>query len=166
VPGVAGTSCAAPTASGIIATLNDLRLRAGKPTLGFLNPLLVRISVALKGEKRVSFDATDSPTCPQYQSGGSLYDVVSGCNAGCGEQGFCAQAGWDPVTGMGASVCVCVYVCVYVYVGVCVCVCVCVCVVCYLYLHLCVFLPSLGGSHTHQAHPTLHASRKSSERHA
>merc|ERR1711970_437935 len=36
--GIAGTSCATPTASGIIAALNDARLAAGKSSLGFLNP--------------------------------------------------------------------------------------------------------------------------------
>lgn len=33
-PGVAGTSCATPTASGVIALLNDALLQAGKPVLG------------------------------------------------------------------------------------------------------------------------------------
>lgn len=42
LPGVAGTSCAAPTFSGIMAMLNDQRIRANKPPLGFLNPFLVR----------------------------------------------------------------------------------------------------------------------------
>jgi len=42
LPGVAGTSCAAPTFSGVVSLLNDLRLQNGKPPLGFLNPLLVR----------------------------------------------------------------------------------------------------------------------------
>jgi len=42
MPGVAGTSCAAPTFSGVVALLNDLRLQNGKGPLGFLNPLLVR----------------------------------------------------------------------------------------------------------------------------
>ncbi len=36
---VDGTSCAAPTFSGIVALLNDVRLNLGKPPLGFLNPL-------------------------------------------------------------------------------------------------------------------------------
>merc|ERR1711862_1085477 len=36
-PGVAGTSCATPTASGVFTLLNDLRLQAGKSTLGFLS---------------------------------------------------------------------------------------------------------------------------------
>jgi hypothetical protein len=42
MPFVGGTSCATPTASGIVALLNDLRLQKGLSTLGFLNPLLVR----------------------------------------------------------------------------------------------------------------------------
>ena len=37
---VAGTSCASPIFAGMIALLNDIRLEAGKPVLGFLNPLL------------------------------------------------------------------------------------------------------------------------------
>ena len=41
VPDVAGTSCAAPTFSGVISLLNDLRLTRGQSSLGFLNPLLV-----------------------------------------------------------------------------------------------------------------------------
>eukprot|EP00051_Salpingoeca_urceolata_P021428 m.336287 g.336287 ORF g.336287 m.336287 type:complete len:645 (-) comp19795_c1_seq2:3835-5769(-) len=76
-PGVAGTSCASPTFSGVIALLNDLRARVSKPTLGFLNPLLYA---------NVS---------------SSLYDVVEGCNAGCEQSGFCSAVGWDPVTGLG-----------------------------------------------------------------
>ena len=35
-----GTSAAAPITASIIALINDARLRAGKPTLGFLNPLI------------------------------------------------------------------------------------------------------------------------------
>ena len=37
---VAGTSCSSPTAAGIFALLNDLRLKLGKSTLGFINPLI------------------------------------------------------------------------------------------------------------------------------
>ena len=40
-PGVAGTSCASPTFSGVVATLNDVRIRSGKGPLGFLNPYFV-----------------------------------------------------------------------------------------------------------------------------
>lgn len=38
-----GTSAAAPVVAGIIGLLNDARLRAGKPALGFVNPLLYAI---------------------------------------------------------------------------------------------------------------------------
>jgi tripeptidyl-peptidase-1 len=78
LPGVAGTSCASPTASGVIALLNDARIAAGKSTLGFLNPLL--------------YSALAS----------GLNDVTSGSNHGCGfGKGFPAVKGWDASTGLG-----------------------------------------------------------------
>jgi len=78
-PGVAGTSCASPTFTGVITLLNDLRLSRGQSTLGFLNPFL-------------------------YSHESALFDVTKGCNFGCpktNDVGFCAQAGWDPVSGLG-----------------------------------------------------------------
>lgn len=82
VPGVAGTSCAAPSASGIIALLNDARLVAGKSTLGFLNPWI-------------------------YQNLDKWNDIVRGNNEGgrCGSaggHGWPAVAGWDAATGAGS----------------------------------------------------------------
>jgi len=77
---VAGTSCACPTFAGIVALLNDQRLRANKSTLGFLNPLF-------------------------YKHPEVFMDVTKGCNQGgqrCGEVGFAASEGWDPVTGLGS----------------------------------------------------------------
>ena len=41
---VDGTSCAAPTTAGIISLLNDIRLNKGQSTLGFLNPLIYKLS--------------------------------------------------------------------------------------------------------------------------
>merc|ERR1712151_981183 len=78
--GVAGTSCATPTASGIVGALNDARLAAGKSSLGFLNPLLYSLA------------GTDV-----YQ------DITTGSNSGCGffSEGWPARAGWDAVTGLG-----------------------------------------------------------------
>lgn len=73
-----GTSAAAPTFTGLVALLNDARLRAGKKPLGFLNPLLY--SKGLLG----------------------FNDVTSGNAPGCGTDGFNATAGWDPVTGLGS----------------------------------------------------------------
>jgi len=83
LPGVAGTSCAAPTFSGVISLLNDLRLQNGKAPLGFLNPLLYQI-------------VNDHPTV--------FTDIVKGSNPGCGTVGFQASKGWDPATGLGSPV--------------------------------------------------------------
>lgn len=74
---VGGTSASSPTFGAVIALLNDYRLANGKPSLGFLNPLLY--STAASG----------------------LNDIVSGSNPGCGTAGFTAGIGWDPVTGLG-----------------------------------------------------------------
>lgn len=76
---VAGTSCSCPTFSGVVSLLNDIRLAAGKSTLGFLNPLF-------------------------YKNAGAFMDITTGSNqagTGCGPMGFSASAGWDPVTGLG-----------------------------------------------------------------
>jgi tripeptidyl-peptidase-1 len=76
--GVAGTSCASPTAAGVFGLLNDLRLQKGKATLGFLNPLL-------------------------YQNQDAFFDVTQGSGSGCGwfSHGWPATKGWDAVTGLG-----------------------------------------------------------------
>ncbi|KAF8214031.1 subtilisin-like protein [Mycena galopus ATCC 62051] len=74
---IGGTSAATPTFAGLVALLNDARLAAGRPALGFLNPLLYK-----RGEH-------------------AFNDVVAGSNPGCGTSGFNATTGWDPVTGLG-----------------------------------------------------------------
>ncbi|KAG7091987.1 hypothetical protein E1B28_008374 [Marasmius oreades] len=76
VTSVGGTSASSPTAAAIIALLNDVRLAAGKSSLGFLNPFI-------------------------YKNGAAFNDITSGNNPGCGTNGFDAGVGWDPVTGMG-----------------------------------------------------------------
>jgi tripeptidyl-peptidase-1 len=76
--GVAGTSCASPTAAGVFGLLNDLRLQDGKSTLGFLNPLL-------------------------YQNAAAFNDITTGSSQGCifFGKGWPATKGWDAVTGLG-----------------------------------------------------------------
>ncbi|KAI0716525.1 family S53 protease [Earliella scabrosa] len=72
-----GTSTSTPTFASIVALLNDQLLLAGKPLLGFLNPRL-------------------------YSMGSSaMTDITAGSNPGCGTDGFPADVGWDPVTGLG-----------------------------------------------------------------
>jgi tripeptidyl-peptidase-1 len=74
--GVSGTSCSSPTFAGIVASLNEIRLNAQKPTLGFLNPLI-------------------------YSNPNAFNDITVGNNPGCNTKGFFAASGWDPVTGLG-----------------------------------------------------------------
>lgn len=77
-----GTSCAAPVISAMVSLLNDLRLNAKKPPLGFLNPMLYQLG-ATKPE--VFIDITDGERNTQ----GSCV-------------GFAPAKGWDPITGWGA----------------------------------------------------------------
>ena len=61
----------------MVSLLNDARIAAGLPSLGFLNPWLYG-----EGSK-------------------DLNDIVGRNNPGCGMDGFKAIKGWDPVTGFG-----------------------------------------------------------------
>ncbi|KAI9450598.1 subtilisin-like protein [Lactarius psammicola] len=74
---VSGTSCAVPTAAGIISLLNDYRISNGQAALGFLNPLLYSYGIP------------------------GINDITSGTNSGCSTNGFSASVGWDPATGLG-----------------------------------------------------------------
>ncbi|KAL8778677.1 MAG: hypothetical protein Q9203_001869 [Teloschistes exilis] len=77
-----GTSASTPTASAILALVNDSLLAAGKKPLGpsFLNPWLYK-----RG----------------YQA---FTDILSGSASGCDTSGFPAVKGWDAVTGFGTPV--------------------------------------------------------------
>ncbi|RPD63821.1 family S53 protease-like protein [Lentinus tigrinus ALCF2SS1-6] len=74
---VSGTSASTPLFASMVALLNDRLIAGGQAPMGFLNPML-------------------------YSSGlTALDDVVQGSNPGCGTDGFPADQGWDPVTGLG-----------------------------------------------------------------
>ncbi|PCH45047.1 subtilisin-like protein [Wolfiporia cocos MD-104 SS10] len=75
---VAGTSCAAPVVAAILTGVNDARLAAGKGPIGFINPTIYT---------------------PDFIA--AFNDITSGNNPGCGTDGFSAEPGWDPVTGLG-----------------------------------------------------------------
>lgn len=77
---VYGTSASSPAWASLIALINDDRLSNGKPTLGFLNPLLY-------GSPKVR---------------AALHDIVTGNNRGCNSNGFYATQGWDPASGLGS----------------------------------------------------------------
>jgi len=75
---LSGTSAATPTFAGMISRVNDALAKAGKPTVGFINPVL-------------------------YKAGGSVgTDIVEGNNKkrAC-KAGFPATEGFDAVTGLG-----------------------------------------------------------------
>jgi tripeptidyl-peptidase-1 len=83
---VSGTSASTPTISAMVTLWNDARLNAGKPTLGFLNPLIYFLN-----EKY-----------PEV-----FNDIVVGNNGAlrngnkiC-DDSFGASSGWDAVTGVG-----------------------------------------------------------------
>merc|ERR1719384_228909 len=81
---VSGTSASSPTVAGMISMINYARIKAGKTSLGFLNPTLYSL----------------------YDSDPDLYfnDVTEGYNIGCEVDeniGFYAAKGWEPLTGVG-----------------------------------------------------------------
>ncbi|KAH8060134.1 tripeptidyl-peptidase [Aureococcus anophagefferens] len=81
---VSGTSCSAPAVAAMASLVNAIRLEAGAPPLGFINPVLY------------------------WSRGAFANDVTSGSNhcvshaAHCCFQGFNAGPGWDPATGFGS----------------------------------------------------------------
>lgn len=80
---LSGTSAASPAFAGMVSVINDLLVAAGKPTVGFMNPLLY---AAAEGS----------------EAGFTGFDVLEGNNkhSGC-KAGFPAVEGWDAVTGFG-----------------------------------------------------------------
>lgn len=79
-----GTSASAPVFAAMIALINDIRLCAGKPVLGFLNPMLYAQKAA--GVYRDVADGSQSGGC----SDGNFF-----------EPGWEALKGWDAATGLG-----------------------------------------------------------------
>merc|ERR1711963_182682 len=82
---VDGTSCSAPVWAGLVALWNDFEQNQGRPTLGFINPLIYQIYGAN----------------PQ-----TFFDIQNGNNkcteSECCEYGYATAPGWDPVTGLGS----------------------------------------------------------------
>ena len=74
--GIGGTSASAPAFAGVVAKLNNERLRAGKAPMGFINPFL-------------------------YANPQAFNDVIFGENKDTGYVGFRATRGWDAATGLG-----------------------------------------------------------------
>ncbi|KAH8069113.1 C2 domain-containing protein [Aureococcus anophagefferens] len=75
--GVGGTSAASPTVAAMIAQVNNNRLKAGKKSMGWLNPFLYKTGEA------------------------AFHDVTTGKTSGGFTGGFPAAPGWDAATGFG-----------------------------------------------------------------
>lgn len=71
-----GTSAASPLFGAMITLINGERIKNGKGSVGFLNPVL-------------------------YSHPEVFDDITEGVNPGCGTDGFPAVEGWDPITGLG-----------------------------------------------------------------
>ena len=75
---LSGTSASTPTFAGLVSRINDALVAEGRPTVGFINPVL-------------------------YAAGGSVgTDIVKGNNKkrAC-KAGFPATVGYDAITGLG-----------------------------------------------------------------
>ncbi|WFD01320.1 hypothetical protein MYAM1_004082 [Malassezia yamatoensis] len=77
---MSGTSAAVPIFASVVALLNDVRVTANQPRLGFLNPLLY-----------TSLSSVSD----------AFYDIQQGSSSGCGTDGFPAAQGWDVASGFG-----------------------------------------------------------------
>ena len=89
-----GTSASAPVWAGVVALLNDARLKAGMPVMGFINPWLY--SVGYKGLTDIMDGAALGCNGVNLQTernitGASIIPYAS----------WNATMGWDPVTGHG-----------------------------------------------------------------
>lgn len=71
-----GTSASTPVLGSILTLINQERLKAGKSSIGFINPTA-------------------------YAHPEVFNDVTTGSNGGCGTEGWHAVPGWDPATGLG-----------------------------------------------------------------
>lgn len=80
---IGGTSASSPMFSSIITLLNDARLNAGLPVLGFLNPMLYGLQ---------------NVTASGNFNGTGLNDITIGTNPGCATPGYSTAPGWDAVT--------------------------------------------------------------------
>ncbi|KAF2400262.1 tripeptidyl peptidase A [Trichodelitschia bisporula] len=89
-----GTSAAAPVWAGLIGLLNDARIRAGLPTLGFLNPWLYgdndKFLVDITAGSAIGCDGINHQTGFKFEGAG----IVPWAS-------WNGTVGWDPATGLG-----------------------------------------------------------------
>ena len=84
-----GTSASGPIFAAVLALLNDVQLNQNKAPLGFANPWLYQV-------------AASNPEAFNQVLSGDNKCRESGQE--CCQDGFVAQAGWNPLTGLGTPV--------------------------------------------------------------
>eukprot|EP01097_Dermamoeba_algensis_P008449 TRINITY_DN5641_c0_g3_i1.p2 TRINITY_DN5641_c0_g3~~TRINITY_DN5641_c0_g3_i1.p2 ORF type:complete len:118 (-),score=41.80 TRINITY_DN5641_c0_g3_i1:144-497(-) len=84
-----GTSASSPIVAGIVALLNDYRLKRKLDPIGPFNPLLYKI-------------AYNYPAAFNDVTVGDNVCTEDGCSSSC--KGYFCTKGWDPVTGWGSPV--------------------------------------------------------------
>ncbi len=85
-----GTSMSSPIVASIFNRINDVRMSAGKGPIGFANPALYDAA---------KIDGFYNDVTEGDQSLGGIFSD-RGFSA-CGNNGFSAVEGWDPVSGLG-----------------------------------------------------------------
>ncbi|KAK4546803.1 hypothetical protein LTR36_001535 [Oleoguttula mirabilis] len=91
-----GTSAASPVVAAIFALLNDARFRAGKPAIGFANPLLYSLGSNSTAINDITLGGAVGCTGVDLQNG-----VVISDGGVIPYASWNATPGWDPVTGLG-----------------------------------------------------------------
>ena len=84
-----GTSASTPVFAAMLTLINDARLNAGKPPIGFANPALY-------------FIAMTNPDVFHDIGSGKNNCCAAVKNPVCCKYGFTAQNGFNPVTGLGS----------------------------------------------------------------
>jgi subtilase family serine protease len=92
-----GTSLAAPIWAAIVACMNQARRAAGQPRVGFVNPLLYKLARSAAGSAASPFRAIT------VGAGDVEMHVLdeAGRPTSYRLEGFSAESGWNPVTGLG-----------------------------------------------------------------
>jgi tripeptidyl-peptidase-1 len=94
--------------AAFLTLINDARFKANKPAVGFVNPALYKFAAASTSIPT----ATTTVAAANGRMVGSnpFHDITKGKNNCCAAisnpvccpNGYTAQAGWDPVTGLGS----------------------------------------------------------------
>jgi kumamolisin len=92
-----GTSLAAPIWAAIVACMNQARRAAGQPRVGFVNPLLYELARSAAGSAASPFRSIT------VGAGDVEMHVLdeAGRPTSYRLEGFSAESGWNPVTGLG-----------------------------------------------------------------